>query len=55
MAEIKVAPKKRPANRDLTEWIGTRKWFVGMGERPAYERWTYWRRLIILPCSGVSR
>ncbi len=30
--------------RDLTEFVGTLKWFVGQGERPAYGRWTYWEK-----------
>jgi len=30
--------------RDLDEFIGTLKWFVGAGERPQYGRWTYWEK-----------
>ncbi len=30
--------------RDLTELVGTLKWFVGMGRRPRYGRWTYWEK-----------
>jgi len=30
--------------RDVTEFIGTVKWFVGKGERPKYGRWTYWEK-----------
>jgi cytochrome b subunit of formate dehydrogenase len=30
--------------RDLTEFVGTLKWFVGRGKRPAYGRWTYWKK-----------
>jgi len=30
--------------RDLTEFVGTLKWFVGRGKRPAYGRWTYWEK-----------
>ncbi len=30
--------------RDVTEFIGTVKWFFGMGERPSYGRWTYWEK-----------
>ena len=33
-----------PNRRDLTEFVGTLKWFVGRGERPAYGRWTYWEK-----------
>ena len=30
--------------RDLTELVGTLKWFVGAGPRPRYGRWTYWEK-----------
>jgi cytochrome b subunit of formate dehydrogenase len=30
--------------RDLSEFVGTLKWFVGRGKRPAYGRWTYWEK-----------
>jgi cytochrome b subunit of formate dehydrogenase len=30
--------------KDLTELIGTLKWFVGAGPRPRYGRWTYWEK-----------
>ena len=30
--------------RDLLEFIGTIKWFVGAGPRPHYGRWTYWEK-----------
>jgi cytochrome b subunit of formate dehydrogenase len=33
-----------PNRRDLTEFIATLKWFVGLGKRPAYGRWTYWEK-----------
>lgn len=33
-----------PSRRDLTEFVGTLKWFVGKGNRPAYGRWTYWEK-----------
>ncbi len=33
-----------PNRRDLSELIGTLKWFIGRGERPAYGRWTYWEK-----------
>ena len=33
-----------PNRRDLAELVGTLKWFVGRGERPAYGRWTYWEK-----------
>jgi len=30
-----------PTKNDLQECIGSVKWFLGMGERPKYGRWTY--------------
>jgi cytochrome b subunit of formate dehydrogenase len=33
-----------PNRRDLTELVATLKWFVGLGKRPAYGRWTYWEK-----------
>jgi cytochrome b subunit of formate dehydrogenase len=33
-----------PNKNDLTELIGTLKWFIGRGPRPAYGRWTYWEK-----------
>ncbi len=33
-----------PNRRDLTEFVGTLKWFIGLGKRPAYGRWTYWEK-----------
>ena len=33
-----------PTRRDLSEFIGTLKWFVGAGKRPTYGRWTYWEK-----------
>ena len=33
-----------PGPNDLHEFIATLKWFVGMGERPNYGRWTYWEK-----------
>jgi cytochrome b subunit of formate dehydrogenase len=30
--------------RDLAEFWGTVKWFVGAGPRPRYGRWTYWEK-----------
>jgi predicted CXXCH cytochrome family protein len=29
---------------DLKEFIGTIRWFVGLGPRPNYGRWTYWEK-----------
>ncbi len=33
-----------PNKRDLHEFVATIKWFVGMGPRPQYGRWTYWEK-----------
>jgi cytochrome b subunit of formate dehydrogenase len=33
-----------PMGKDLREFIATLKWFVGVGERPSYGRWTYWEK-----------
>jgi len=33
-----------PTGTDLREFIATMKWFVGMGPRPRYGRWTYWEK-----------
>ena len=33
-----------PNKTDIKEAIGTLKWFIGMGPRPEYGRWTYWEK-----------
>jgi cytochrome b subunit of formate dehydrogenase len=33
-----------PMKKDFQEFIGTMKWFVGLGPRPRYGRWTYWEK-----------
>jgi cytochrome b subunit of formate dehydrogenase len=33
-----------PTKQDLKELIQTFKWFVGLGPRPQYGRWTYWEK-----------
>ena len=33
-----------PGRRDLSEFIGSMKWFLGLGPRPQYGRWTYWEK-----------
>jgi cytochrome b subunit of formate dehydrogenase len=33
-----------PTKRDAQEFMGTMKWFVGLGPRPEYGRWTYWEK-----------
>ena len=30
--------------RDLEEFLGSLKWFLGKGPRPRYGRWTYWEK-----------
>jgi cytochrome b subunit of formate dehydrogenase len=30
--------------RDWREFVGSLKWFVNKGPRPAYGRWTYWEK-----------
>jgi cytochrome b subunit of formate dehydrogenase len=30
--------------QDLRQFIATMKWFVGVGPRPQYGRWTYWEK-----------
>jgi len=32
------------SRRDLTEFIGSLKWFLGRGPRPHFGRWTYWEK-----------
>jgi cytochrome b subunit of formate dehydrogenase len=33
-----------PARKDLTDFIASIKWFLGIGARPRYGRWTYWEK-----------
>jgi cytochrome b subunit of formate dehydrogenase len=33
-----------PTRRDLAEFAASMKWFLGLGERPRYGRWTYWEK-----------
>ena len=33
-----------PTKRDALEFVGTMKWFVGLGPRPEYGRWSYWEK-----------
>jgi cytochrome b subunit of formate dehydrogenase len=30
--------------KDLSDFIGSIKWFLGRGKRPRYGRWTYWEK-----------
>jgi cytochrome b subunit of formate dehydrogenase len=33
-----------PTRKDLSDALGSLKWFLGLGERPRYGRWTYWEK-----------
>jgi cytochrome b subunit of formate dehydrogenase len=33
-----------PQARDITDFVGHIKWFVGRGPRPAFDRFTYWEK-----------
>jgi len=33
-----------PTKKDLHDFVGSMKWFVGAGPRPRYGRWTYWEK-----------
>jgi len=33
-----------PTKQDMHEFVATIKWFIGMGARPQYGRWTYWEK-----------
>ncbi len=33
-----------PGRRDVKEIIGMARWFLGLGSKPAFERWTYWEK-----------
>jgi thiosulfate reductase cytochrome b subunit len=33
-----------PTRLDLRQFAATMKWFIGMGPRPQYGRWTYWEK-----------
>ena len=44
LADVWVRAAWSPTGRDLAELVGTLKWFVGLGKRPAYGRWTYWEK-----------
>jgi cytochrome b subunit of formate dehydrogenase len=33
-----------PTARDLRDILGMARWFLGMGEKPVFERWTYWEK-----------
>ena len=54
--EILLGPNTMVPNKtDLLEFVGTYKWFIGLGPRPAYGRWTYWEKFDYLAVFwGVS-
>jgi cytochrome b subunit of formate dehydrogenase len=33
-----------PTKTDLKQFVGSMKWFLGMGPRPEFGRWTYWEK-----------
>jgi len=33
-----------PGRKDLSDFIGSMRWFLGLGARPQYGRWTYWEK-----------
>jgi cytochrome b subunit of formate dehydrogenase len=33
-----------PNRKDLRDFVGSIKWFLGLGPRPRYGRWTYWEK-----------
>lgn len=33
-----------PTKQDAREFVATVKWFIGLGPRPEYGRWTYWEK-----------
>jgi cytochrome b subunit of formate dehydrogenase len=33
-----------PTRQDMQQFIATMQWFVGVGPRPQYGRWTYWEK-----------
>jgi cytochrome b subunit of formate dehydrogenase len=43
--EMLLGPKSMMFGRkDLADFIGSIKWFLGLGARPNYGRWTYWEK-----------
>lgn len=34
-----------PNRRDARDFLKMLRWFVGLGPKPAFERWTYWEKL----------
>lgn len=45
LKEFIFGPSSMLFNRkDLQDFISSIKWFLGLGERPQYGRWTYWEK-----------
>ncbi len=43
--DLIIGPRSMMFNKkDLNDFIGSIKWFLGKGERPEYGRWTYWEK-----------
>jgi len=34
-----------PRGKDFADFFGTLRWFVFLGKRPRFDRWTYWEKL----------
>jgi cytochrome b subunit of formate dehydrogenase/uncharacterized protein with PIN domain len=43
-AMLTSADTMLPTKRDVKDFIGSMKWFLGKGDRPRYGRWTYWEK-----------
>ncbi len=52
-----------PTRKDFHQFVATMKWFVGLGPRPKYGRWTYWEKfdyfavfwgIFIIGCTGLT-
>jgi len=43
--DLLFGPKSMMFGRkDLADFVGSIKWFLGLGKRPRYGRWTYWEK-----------
>jgi cytochrome b subunit of formate dehydrogenase len=52
-----------PTRQDGRQFLSTMKWFVGLGPRPQYGRWTYWEKfdyfavfwgIAVIGCTGLT-
>lgn len=41
-----------PKPRDLTDFAKMLRWFVGLGTKPTFERWTYWEKFDLWAASA---